>query len=313
MLHLFAAAAMVSSALAVPNYGLDFVTIGDPGNPHTVPGVDHQGPRPIGGVDYEYRLTRTEITSSQQFEFLQAYDPFMNAVDRRAWGDVSYSLGQWRLAPGDDNKAARMSPRLWMRYANWLHNDKALSADAFESGAYDASTFGRDENGDLTDQMTRSPGARFWIPSLDEWTKGGYWDPNRFGEGEGGYWQYPNSTDEASIQDIPGVQEGDTNTGTGIRVDVGSFPTAQSPWGLLDYSGGEFEVGERINDRRYLQLGSQWGGGDPPRADDLGSRSSEVPSGPIGLRLASVVPAPGTGVFVVACVCAIRRRRSVHL
>ena len=204
MPHPFLAVALMSSALGVPEYGHDFVRIGDAGNRSTIPGVESPGPRPIGAVGYEYRLARTEVTSAQQFEFLQAYDPFMNSSDRRGWGDVSYVLGEWSLAVGDDNKAAVMSPRLWMRYCNWLHNDKALTADAFESGAYDASTFGEDNAGNLTDQMTRSEGAQFWIPSLDEWIKGGYWDPNRYGEDEGGYWLYPNASDEPSIQDIPG-------------------------------------------------------------------------------------------------------------
>ncbi len=306
----FTLALGASPALGVNNYGLDFVTIGDPGNPAIQAGPT----RPIGAVDYEYRLTRTEITSAQQFEFLQAYDPFMQQQDRRLWGDVNWVLGEWNLAPGDGDKAARMSPRLWARYANWLHNDKALTQDAFESGAYDASTFGdiRDEDGRLigiTDQMTRSKGARFWIPSLDEWTKGGYWDPNRFGEGEGGYWQFPNSSDQPSIQDIPGVQEGDTNTGTGRRVDVGSYPDTQTPWGLLDYSGGEFEVGERINSRNYLQLGSQWGGDSPLFADVLGQRFVTGATSPIGLRLASAVPSPGASVFLVGIAGAFVPRR----
>ncbi len=310
LLPLAATLALATTTSAVPNYGHDFVTIGNPGNPHTIPGVDHSGPRPIGAVDYEYRLTRTEVTGAQQNEFIQAYAPYMQESDRQSWGDISYLGGTtWELTPGLENRVGMMSPRLWMRYCNWLHNDKAITPEAFESGAYDTSTFGRDEEGNLTDQMTRSEGARFWIPSLDEWVKGGYWDPNRFGEGEGGYWLYPNSSDEPSLIDLPGVQEGGTNTGTTIQHEVGYFPDVQTPWGLLDYSGGEFEVAERINNSSYLEMGSAWGGGSPTSDDRLGQRFSTGASSPIGLRLASVVPAPGAGVFVVGGIGVISRRR----
>jgi len=317
MPHPFLAVALVSSALGVPEYGHDFVRIGDAGNAPTDPAVHHPTtPRPLGGVGYEYRLTRTELTNSQQIEFLRAYAPYYTQHDNslRSWGDITFvglidGVAQWSLDQNESNHPGSMSPRLWMRYCNWLHNDKALTEDAFQSGAYDTSTFGRDENDDLTDQMTRSPGARFWIPSLDEWVKGGYYDPDRYGEGEGGYWIYPNGSDTPSVFGLP-EEGGETNAGPGdLPEDVGSYPDEQTPWGLLDYSGGGHELTERVG-LFYLALGSD-SQGLGMSMEDIGSFGFTFENARISLRLASAVPAP-SGVLplgVIGLLARNRRRR----
>lgn len=317
MPYLFAAAAVVSSALAVPNHGLEWRTIGDPGNPATDPAIHHPTSSvPRGAVDYKYRLARTEITYAQQLEFLNAYNPYIQDSDRRPWGQISNIGGTWDLNEGAENRPGQMSTRLWMRYANWLHNDKALSQDAFESGAYDTSMVGeiRDEDGRiiaLTDQMTRSPGARFWLPSIDEWTKGGYWDPNRYGEGEGGYWLYPNGTDEPLVSGAP-ENGGETNAGEALNrpLDVGSYPDTQTPWGLLDYSGGAREAVERINAVSGLVMGTR--DGDRTSLDRLGTLGfGSGMSSFQSVRLASAVPAPSAGLPMVFMYALARRRRGV--
>src|SRR5690606_23240620 len=96
------------------------------------------------------------------------------------------------------------------RYCNWLHNGKVNEQWAFDTGAYDASTFGRDENGDFTDDYTPLPGARFWIPSVDEWLKAVYYDPDRHGPGEGGWWLFPDSSDDPLVIGYP-EDGGETN------------------------------------------------------------------------------------------------------
>ncbi len=130
------------------------------------------------------------------------------------------------------------------RYVNWLHHGKVNEAWAFETGVYDVSTFGCAESGDCELQWVRSPGARFWIPNIDEWTKAAYWDPEK-NDGEGGYWRYPNGTDHALRPGFPG-EGGQRNSRpshdvSGFPLDVGSFQDQPSPWGLLDMAGGESE------------------------------------------------------------------------
>ena len=311
-----AISALTTLAAPPPDYGHDFVTIGDPGNRPTDPAAKQPNfPRPLGAVNYRYRLSRTEVTYDQQVEFLNAYAPYAKVSETRPWGQASLvgfdSNGPvWRLNEGTEGRPAELSARLWMRYCNWLHNDKALTEDAFESGAYDASTFGVDEDGNLTDQMTRSPGARYWVPSIDEWVKGGYWDPSRYGEGEGGYWLYPYQSDEPPVSGLP-ESGGQTNAGPGDNpLDAGSYPDAQTPWGLLDYSGGEFELAERLNSRAYVRLGSNYESSSSEFADRLGfAFGASATGGQVGLRLASAVPAPGAaGAFALLGLAARRRR-----
>ena len=65
------------SALAdpPPSYGFDFATVGavnNPGTTFTLPGGD----RSVGSVGYEYRISKTEVVTSQWLEFVRAYAPY---------------------------------------------------------------------------------------------------------------------------------------------------------------------------------------------------------------------------------------------
>lgn len=103
------------------------------------------------------------------------------------------------------------------RYCNWPTNGKRPERDAFENGAYDTSTFTTNSAGTFNDQRTHTPGASFWIPTVDEWIKAAYYDPNRYGNGVEGYWLYNNQSNTAPIYNAPwnggesngGIWEGD--------------------------------------------------------------------------------------------------------
>lgn len=64
---------------ATYEYGQEFVTIGDAGNrptyPEETPGFPYWG---MGGVGYEFRMARTEVTVGQWFDFVRAYDQFFD-------------------------------------------------------------------------------------------------------------------------------------------------------------------------------------------------------------------------------------------
>jgi len=301
------AATALSSALAIPalagptpDYGHDFVTIGDPGNrwvseeegPMFYPPFTGGGVR-VGQVNYRYRMARTEVTVGQWLNFVNSYAPYydgpQNALQFTSqWIVYDQGQGQYRAIAGSENYAADMGWRFAARYCNWLHNDKGLDQASFENGAYDASTFTDNADGSFNDQQQHHPDARFWIPTLDEWTKGMHWDPAMNG-GEGGYWRYPHSSNLAPQVGPPG--EGDTNAGTAVFYDVGSYPHAMSPWGLLDGSGGQNEWLE-TDSAAILRLvrGSAWN--LPSFFDQLDYLSGDFVSGLNGLRLASVVPSP---------------------
>jgi formylglycine-generating enzyme required for sulfatase activity len=303
--------------------GFDWVTIGDVGNPafEGGPGGQLKG---RGSVDYAYRMTRTPITVGQWLEFLEAYAPYAGseATSIALTGffifPVPDGAGGYTYVPGKGTEgiATDMSWRMAARFANWLHNDRKSTPEAFESGAYNVSTFTQNPDGTYNDQSTRSPGAKFWIPSLDEWIKAAHYDPALNG-GKGGWWEQPNASNEPLIAGPPGV--GQTNASLGPPLypleymQVGQYPDVQSPWGLLDVSGGQWEWTEEWHSpflsRRFK--------GSSIFSDELFYFEDHilwlVGSSPIsnrGLRIASTVPAPsGVGILIGTFVMVFGRRR----
>ncbi|MCL4221288.1 MAG: SUMF1/EgtB/PvdO family nonheme iron enzyme [Phycisphaerales bacterium] len=313
--------AMAASTLAttaalagpVPDYGHDFVVIGDPGNR---PVNQEEGPRfyppyateplSVGSVNYRYRMARTEVTVGQWLDFVNAYARYYDGPTNwseftSTWIVYDHGSEQYRALAGTENYAANMGWRYAARYCNWLQNGQSLDQAAFESGAYDTSTFGENPDGSFTDQLHHSPDALFWIPTLDEWTKAMHWDPSK-NDGEGGYWRYPTSSDGAPIPGAPG--SGETNAGTGEFYDVGAYADAMSPWGLLDGSGGLSELLEDTEQQRLSRYarGSSWSRSvyfdqiDALLTDSVGFSGD-------GLRLASAVPPPPMSGWGVALIC----------
>jgi formylglycine-generating enzyme required for sulfatase activity len=259
---IIAAAGLIGSAraqLVPPSYGFDFVTIGGLGNPGN-PGGPNGELVGRGGVDYAFRISKLEITSSQWLEFLNTYsgalhDPYnFMFVQGGFEPDPNYTGPglRWRLLSpqSGDWPVFGLSWRNAARYCNWLHNQKVPTLAALDSGAYDTSTWGSGPGGTFLDQHEHLPGAKYWIPTLDEWIKAAYWDPNRYGAGQGGYWLYPNSSDQPLSTGAPG--QGQTSAGLlgpvpdPGHVPLGAYPTEVSPWGLLDLSGGGGEWTEGV-------------------------------------------------------------------
>ncbi|MCC7387849.1 MAG: hypothetical protein IT431_03685 [Phycisphaerales bacterium] len=309
------------ASVSAQDYGFDWVTVGDPGNRDTLPEETPRWPDlSAGGVDYEYRIMRTELTVQDHFEFVQACWQYLPPDQRR----ISSFLGFWiryrggpddpqyYIVEGAENRPTEMSWRNSARFANWLHNGKVNEQWAFENGAYDTSTFGANGDGTLTDQPEHNPDARFWIPTMDEYVKGMFWDPAK-NDGDGGYWLFPHSKDVAPIPGAP-WDGGETNAGNVNLpyMDVGQYPWAASPWGMLDGSGGVREWIELLTPdarSRAMHGSIQY---DPNHDiwDRVDEWLAEDPTSARGLRLAAVVPSPGTAVvFAIVLGGPSRRRR----
>lgn len=321
-----AAYADAAGAEAPPNYGFEFATITHPGNaPRTITNP-LRPPTSAGRVDYAYRIATTEVTRAQWVEFVRAYAPFTASNEQSSLQMLGNGIIRSGTIQGVPQYVVAEGPTWWAdpgwryaaRYANWLHNGRkpagvATAAD-FASGAYDTSTF-MVQNGVALDQRVRSPGALFWIPNIDEWVKAAYFDPNRYGEGQPGYWDYPTTSDTAPIAGLPG-QGGQTNTGFfPAPFDVGQYPSVQSPWGLLDASGGGTEFLENWQGEfTRLIVGSRTGSTLEPEISDRYLRVGGISPTNFGyaLRIASAVPAPGPGLMVgfLASAISIRRRRT---
>ncbi len=322
-------------------YGLEFSTVSATNNPaYTGPLGTLSDSYPRGSVGYEFRMARTEIPTGLWLEFANT---FINRTPRGRTFGIPATWGAtpdpnrpdyWTLNPFIANAAnipvTGIGWREAAKFCNWLHNNKSTDLSAIASGAYDTSTFGTaypDGTGGFTDQTTHLPGARFWIPSLDEWVKAAHFDPNRYGENQPGYWRYPTASDEAPIGGFPG--EGQTNAGfigDGIErlIPVGSYPNVQSPWGLLDASGSAAEwtstlvpIRDWITGLPYdvFGCGSQMSNGPgvfPPAIEDFIDNPggySVGESGRPGLRIVASIPVPSSLSLLLGGLVWYRRRR----
>ncbi len=217
---------------------------------------------------------------------------------------------------------------------NWYHNGKSLDRGAFLSGAYDTSTFGYATSPQgfpqFTDQLTRSPGARYFIPTWDEHLKASHYDPNKQNSdgSTGGWWTYNNGSDTPLVGAPPGAG-GQANFGwdeftypgqSPFTIPLGAYPQTRSPWGLLDASGGTAEwteglVEDPVTGRRFRVIdGSQWDSSPGfAIADSIYSRAAELPQlniYPYGIRIGAVVPSPAPFTILLAAgVCRAARRR----
>jgi hypothetical protein len=317
---------MLGSPALAQDYGFAWCTIGDAGNRDTLP---HETPADptlaIGGVNYEYRMMRGKLTTLDYLEFVRAYAPFWQGrphdIDLTGWWVIAQQdqHGTWTYEPraGAERYGASLTWEMAARYANWLHNGKANEEWAFEDGAYDTSTFYKDDQG-WHHQLTHHPDARFWIPTLDEYAKAVYYDPDHDGPGEGGYWLYPDGGDEELYAALP-KDDGET-IGEVLaherwigEWDLGRYSHVRSPWGLIDVSG---TMEDWIEDLSNPNIGTRMLGGsyaqDPLyfSFDRLDVWDGTVPDGVRGsLRLAAVVPCPSSLAVVVWCFAPCRSKR----
>ena len=284
-----------------PDLGFDFVTIGDPGN-RGATAAEVFNAEGVGSVAQAFRITRTEVLTGQYIDFLIAYaqhqpGPLPSSARSQLIRPSSTPVG-YAVVPGTEQVPVwDVDFHMALRYANWLHNDQGSDLDDFERGVYDLSQT----------RPTRAPDARYWIPSWDEMTKALYWDPDK--DGVGGYWQYPNSSDSPSIPGPPD-SGGQTNAGypLGVWQPAGQYPDVQSPWGLLDGSGGQRELTDTIVVSGFaaVSLGAVGGSNSGTIFDQI-SAWNILPSG--GFRIATRVPAPTTTAALAALLLPGRRRR----
>lgn len=311
-----------------PDYGHDFVTIGAPGNRSATiteaPLWDSSILGPLGSVDYAYRISRTEVTNAQYHRFITQY---VRAADlpfspRAALGRGLFISGFEpggtpiiEIASGLEQTPAEVTVVYAAAYANWLHNDQGTNREDFATGAYNLEQFVPDPiTGQYPPQEERNEGARYFLPSLNEWTKAAHYDPNRYGHGEEGYWLYPDGGQEPLVSGFPGEPGAETSARTLVfdLFDAGAYPDTLSPWGLLDVSGGLYEATDTIGPfgvRRAL-VGSDVLsplGFDDDRIDSVGALGQ---GDQIAIRIASIVPAPGAwSVFIIASFLYRNRKR----
>lgn len=180
--------------------------------------------------------------------------------------------------------------------------------------------------------VTRDAGARFWLPSQDEWYKAAYHDASA--GLSGAYFDYATGSDTMPISDQPGdspdganyfnddglpngFNDGYAATGsTSFRpnplTDVGAYFLAPSPYGTYDQTGNVAEWTETVfslSPPYRLAPGGNWFGSQ-------GSLLAAMPNigGPagsssiLGFRIATI-PEPTTDTLLSLVVMGSGMRR----
>lgn len=245
---------------------VEFVNVRDVGNP-----VD--GTTGSGNVDYEFEIGKYPITNAQYADFLNAVaahsDPFELYSANMKTGLFG---GIERIEQNDTFFYSEMNHygslpvvyASWLnaaRFCNWLHFGQPRGSSLSEMtegtpdiGAYDTSNVV--PGFDCQIPTKHNTGAKYWIPTLDEWNKAAYFDPT-IGS-QGGYWLYPTRSDTKPNAVAP---PGDANSANYFDfhwaapdpylTPVGSYYSARSYYGTFDQGGNVWEWVETTRGRNH--------------------------------------------------------------
>lgn len=310
-------------------FQIDFVTVGNPGNAGWV-----DDPYAIGAVSYSYRIAKYEVTNAQYVDFLNAVDSaganvlslYNSNMSTSVFGGINYVAGagigsKYAIKSGrDKNPVAFVSWYDAIRFTNWLHNGQGASDT--EDGAYTIQGGTPTPSNGLS--IVRNPGAKWWLPSEDEWFKAGFHKNDGI---TGNYWSFATSSNDfpfsvpppGSAAPMPsntgnfyrddrtanGFNNGYAVTGSTMLdgsqnylTDVGAYALAVSPYGTFDQAGNVYEWNEFqspfATDTRGIRGGSWRDGGDLIYGLSRGGVGAIGESQYIGFRVAGIIPEPST-------------------
>jgi formylglycine-generating enzyme len=276
--------AQLAAARAVPpapTAFVEMVKVGNAGN-----GTDAGNASAVsvyGEVPYEYSIGKYEVTLAQYAAFLNAvaatdvhnlYNASM-ATDLNIAGITQNGASPNFTYSVIGDGARPVTYVSWFdaaRFCNWLHNGRpsgAQDATTTENGAYPLNGA---TSGGLT--ITRNPGAKFWIPSEDEWYKAAYHQPSgQLGDIDD-YWLYPTRSNTVPGNTIGAsanhanfftsvfsvTQSGSFDSNQNYLTAVGSYPGSASFYGTFDQGGNVFEWNDAVISGSFRGLrGGSWG------------------------------------------------------
>jgi formylglycine-generating enzyme required for sulfatase activity len=278
------------------SFEIDFVTIGNPGNPPDT--TD----RPVtdGAVPYRYRIGKYEV-SEQMIDNA-------NAASAAAGAPLNITHD----GRGANMPATSISWFEAARFVNWLNTSTGATP------AYKFDSMGNFQLWEMSDQgydpanLYRNKLARYFLHTVSEWHKAAYYDPV-----VNTYYDYPTGSDTVPDGiDSPGDPnfeavffDGGANPGPNGIMNVGLL----SPFGTAGQGGNVFEWEETAGDRVNNQVGEGHGlrGGSWNSSTSLLLASNRNGIGPffegeiIGFRVASIIPEPGSTAMLTVGVLAL--------
>jgi formylglycine-generating enzyme required for sulfatase activity len=286
----------------------EMVEVGNPGN---LDDTANNGSAPgdhSGAVPYVYSIGKYEVTNAEYVEFLNAVDPeglnafglYNTSMSSSSQGGITLTAenaaGQkYGLKNGFDTKpVVYVSFYDTMRYCNWLHNGAQVGGDT-ENGAYTLLGGGATPTNGTT--VERNSGAKFAMPTEDEWYKAAYHQPSGDGGPTDSYWLYPTPTGSLKGNDTnppnaslpPGTPPAaNYNQAVNTLTDVGAYTGTEGYYGTFDMAGNVFEWLETRSGSLRVLRGGSWFGDEgflPSDFPDAGTPGLELDF--IGFRISS--------------------------
>ena len=260
-------------------FDIEFVTIGNPGNPDDTAG----DPNPAGSVAYTFRMGKFEVSEDMITKFNAEFG-------------TPNSLVITKDTRGADKPVTSVTWNEAARFVNWLNTSTGGTV------AYKFTTSGVNDDialwtpADTLDYDAanpfRSKRANYVLPSVDEWYKAAYYNP-----ATGQYGDYPTSD---------GTVPTAVASGTADKTAVYDQPAAQGPaditqagglsaYGIMGLGGNVFEREETTIDLLNSSGSSSRGvrGGSWEFFDVLSSSNRFIDSATnenpiVGFRVASL-------------------------
>jgi hypothetical protein len=274
------------------SFEIEFVTIGNPGNPPDTTG----SPNPAGSVPYSYRIGKYEISEQM-------------IAKANALG----GLGITKDARGPDKPATSISWFEAARFVNWL-NTSTGSAPAYKfDGAGNFQLWNEMDAGYNPSNRFRNSRAAYFLPSTHEWYKAAFYDP-----ANGVYWDYPTGSNTPPMAVPSGTAPGTAVYGQELSAGPADIMQAGglSPFGTIAQGGNvdEWEETESdlTNDDPFSMRGRR-GGFWEFSGLSSSDRFAWQPSNAVfvtGFRVASVIPEPSSLVLIGIGFLALHRVRS---
>ena len=295
----------------------------------------------LGAVSYAYNIGKYEVTVGQYAAFLNAvasFDPnnlfnINMQTDANSAGIArSGVLGSYTYSVfgSAEHPITYVDWADAARFANWLHNGQPTGgevAGTTETGAYTLNG----ANGQVWDSflssVPRNAGAKWFIPTQNEWYKAAYHQPAAQGGDSDSYWTYPVKSNSTPYSDQPpggtpdntrvanfyqddgkanGYDDGWAVPGSttysqsqNLLTDVGAYTSSASYYGTFDQGGNVMEWDEtKVTITTRGLRGGSW------RAlnfdlDVMHSRNftPSTANSEVGFRVATIIPEPSSAAL----------------